>query len=255
MNGSNKVSTTSESAPESLIKSTTNRSCNPDVTAEPCSVAVFFSGRGSNFTALARYAQVSSSASPASYKITHVFTDNPHAGGLATATELGIPATILERKTFPSKQEFFQAFTKAILAAGCDLVVLAGFMRLLPPEFTDAFSGKIINIHPALLPKFPGLHTHERALAEGVNQHGCTVHFVDSGMDTGPMIAQAAVGVDKDDSVETLAAKVLAQEHLIFPWVVNQIAAGRIWLESNRVRYAEGIKEAIVANGWLVPGA
>lgn len=255
MNGNDKGKIADKSALESVVKSTTNDGSSPSITAKPRSVAVFLSGRGSNFTALARYAQSSSQSSDASYKIAHVFSDNPNAGGLVTATDLGIPVTVMERKAFPSKEEFFQAFTSAIINSGCKLIVLAGFMRLLPPEFTEAFSGKIINIHPALLPNFPGLHTHSRALAEGVSEHGCTVHFVDSGMDTGPMIAQAAVSVGADDSEESLAAKVLAQEHLIFPWVVNQIAAGRIWLEANLVRYAEGVKDEILANGWRVPSA
>lgn len=232
-----------------------------------CPVAVFLSGRGSNFAALARYVQERTQEGKISFRINHVFTDNPNAGGLTTASDLGIPYTVLERKAFSSKTELFQAYQEAIWASGCELIVLAGFMRLLPSEFTDAFVGKIINIHPALLPKFPGLHTHQRALAEGVIEHGCTVHFVDGGMDTGPNIAQAAVTVLQEDTEETLAAKVLAQEHQILPWVIDQIASGRIWLEAARVgyavrgsctyevRYGPGVKDEIADHGWRVPSA
>lgn len=227
-----------------LIKSDAESSSNvsqPPLQASLCQVAVFLSGRGSNFTALARYAQERTQEGKASFRINHVFSDNPSAGGLISAAELGIPCTVLERRSFSSKAELFQAYQRAILDAGCELIILAGFMRLLPPEFIDAFAGKIVNIHPALLPKFPGLHTHQRALAEGVSEHGCTVHFVDSGMDTGPIIAQAAVTVSEQDTEESLAAKVLALEHRIFPWVIHQIALGRIWLETDRVSYDSSV--------------
>ena len=116
------------------------------------------------------------------------------------------------------------------------MVVLAGFMRITTPVFTQAFAGRLINIHPSLLPSFPGLHTHARALAEGVKMHGCTVHFVTPVLDSGPIIAQAAVQVDDDDTPETLAAKVLLQEHQIFPYSVRLFCEGRLRVEAQRVR-------------------
>ena len=117
-----------------------------------------------------------------------------------------------------------------------DLVVLAGFMRILTPIFTNAFAGRLINIHPSLLPSFPGVDTHERALAEGVKLHGCTVHFVTPALDSGPIIAQAAVQVDDDDTAESLAAKVLLQEHQIFPYAVRLFCEGRLQVDGQRVR-------------------
>ena len=129
-----------------------------------------------------------------------------------------------------------QALVDALNEHRVDLVVLAGFMRILTPLFTNAFAGRLINIHPSLLPSFPGVQTHERALTEGVKLHGCTVHFVTPVLDSGPIIAQAAVQVEDDDTRETLAAKVLLQEHQIFPYAVRLFCEGRLQVEGLRVR-------------------
>ena len=125
-----------------------------------------------------------------------------------------------------------------MLESNPDLVALAGFMVVLQPEFIEAFSGRLINIHPSLLPLFPGLHTHERALEAGVSTHGCTVHYVDAGVDTGPLIAQAVVEVLKDDSQESLTNRVLMREHILYPWVVQRVMSKDITLEERTVRYS-----------------
>lgn len=194
-------------------------------------VTVLISGRGSNLKALIQH--------QSGYKITHVVTDKRDAGGLQWAAEAGIATSVVSRSEFPSLAAFKAGVLNAVASTQPDLVALAGFMVILQPEFIEAFQGKLINIHPSLLPMFPGLHTHERALEAKATHHGCTVHFVDSGVDTGPFIAQSSVPVKKDDSPDTLAARVLVQEHILYPWIVGAISRGEIHLSGRRVVYSD----------------
>jgi phosphoribosylglycinamide formyltransferase-1 len=192
---------------------------------------VLLSGRGSNLKALIQH--------QSGYKITHVVTDKPEAPGLQLAIEAGIPTSVVPRSEFPSLSAFKAAVLKTVAASRPDIVALAGFMVVLQPEFIDTFHGRLINIHPSLLPMFPGLHTHERALEAKVARHGCTVHFVDAGIDTGPLIAQAAVDIEPNDSPESLAARVLAKEHTLYPWIVRAIAQGDIRLQGRSLTYSD----------------
>ncbi len=207
-------------------------------------VAVLISGRGSNMAALLAAAR--HPAYPA--EIALVLSNRADAGGLALAQAAGVPTAVV-----PSKgrgREAFEAEVQAALeAAGVRFVALAGFMRVLSEGFTRAWEGRMVNIHPSLLPSFPGLDTHARALAAGVRLHGCTVHFVTPGVDEGPIIAQAAVPVLEGDDEAMLAARVLAQEHRLYPAALAWVAAGHTWLEDGRcVAAAAGAGEAALCN-------
>lgn len=191
-------------------------------------IAVLLSGRGSNLAALLR--------NDCGGDIVVVGSNKTDAKGLDIARDAGIKTFAVSHQDFAAREAFDQALIDALNEHSVDLVVLAGWMRILTPVFTNAFMGRLINIHPSLLPSFPGVDTHERALAEGVKFHGCTVHFVTPVLDAGPIIAQAAVQVDDDDTAETLAAKVLRQEHQIFPYSVRLFCEGRLQVEGQRVR-------------------
>jgi phosphoribosylglycinamide formyltransferase 1 len=193
-------------------------------------IGVLISGRGSNLSALLR--------NECGGDVVVVGSNKADAKGLSIAREAGIAAFSLDYRTFASRDDFDRALVEALDACQVDLVVLAGFMRILTPVFTDHYAGRLINIHPSLLPCYPGLDTHERALADGVKLHGCTVHFVTSVLDHGPIIAQAAVQVDDDDNAESLAAKVLVQEHQILPYAVRLFCEGRLFVDGLRVRTA-----------------
>ncbi len=196
-------------------------------------VAILISGRGSNMAALVR-AVKADPAFPA--EIVLVLSNKPEAAGLAFAAGEGIPTAVVPSKTYGKDRAAFDAAMQAeLVKAGAEIICLAGFMRLLTPEFCEKWAGRMINIHPALLPSFKGLDTHARALAEGVKFHGCTTHFVTPGMDEGPIILQAAVPVLDDDTEETLAARVLAEEHRIYPETLRLLAADRLWVEGRRV--------------------
>lgn len=187
-------------------------------------VGVLISGRGSNMTALL------ASARAAEYpaEIVLVLANREDAAGLATAAAAGIPTVCVPHRPFRGdRMAHEQVVAAALDAAGVEIVCLAGYMRLLTPWFVGHYAGRMLNIHPSLLPAFPGLDTHARALAAGVKLHGCTVHLVTEGMDEGPILAQAAVPVLPDDSEDALAARVLAQEHRIYPMVLADFAAGR----------------------------
>ena len=158
-------------------------------------------------------------------EIVGVFSNNPGAAGLGIAADAGIATTALSHKGYPSKAEFEAAMTAVLESWQVDIICLAGFMRLLSPEFCRRWAGRLINIHPSLLPKHKGLHTHEQALADGSTEHGCTVHFVTPGMDEGPTIAQARVPVLSGDTPETLAARVLVEEHKLYPQALAMVAA------------------------------
>lgn len=172
-------------------------------------LAIFASGRGSNAAALYDAMQ----AGEINGQVVVVVTDYKDAKVLERAAQWGVPAQVVERKAYASKDEFEQAMLDAIAPYEPDAIVLAGYMRLLGPTFIGPYENKILNIHPALLPSFPGLHAQGQAVKAGVKVSGCTVHFVDTGMDSGPIIMQAVVPVYADDTEDTLAARILPEEH------------------------------------------
>lgn len=191
-------------------------------------IAVLLSGRGSNLAALLR--------NDCGGDVVVVGSNKADAKGLDIARDAGIASFAISHRDFDVREVFDQALVTALNEHRVDLVVLAGWMRIFTPVFTNAFVGRLINIHPSLLPSFPGVQTHQRALQEGVKLHGCTVHFVTPVLDSGPIIAQAAVQVEDDDTPETLAAKVLLQEHQIFPYAVRLFCEGRLQVDGLRVR-------------------
>ena len=195
-------------------------------------VAVLISGRGSNMTSL--IAAAKDPSFPA--EIALVLSNRPEAPGLATARENGVTTVAIDHKHHLSREDFERAMQEVMEAHGIELVCLAGFMRILTPWFVERWTGRMINIHPALLPLYRGLHTHERALADGVKLHGASVHFVVPGMDEGPIIAQAAVPVLYGDTPDSLGARVLAQEHVIYPLALGLLAGGRLTIDGARVR-------------------
>jgi phosphoribosylglycinamide formyltransferase-1 len=186
-------------------------------------VVILISGRGSNMEAIVR------AAIPGA-RIAAVISNRPEAAGLEFARRHGIATSVVDHKAHPSREAFDTALAQAIDAFAPDLVVLAGFMRVLGEAFVRRYEGRMLNIHPSLLPAFPGLHTHERALQEGCRVHGATVHFVTPALDHGPIVVQAAVPVLPDDTPETLAARVLVQEHRIYPQAVRWFVEDRLQL-------------------------
>jgi phosphoribosylglycinamide formyltransferase-1 len=182
-------------------------------------------------------------------EIALVVSNRPDAPGLATARDKGICAVALDHKLYATREAFEVALHQTLVDNKIDLVCLAGFLRLLTPWFVTRWQEQLINIHPALLPSYKGLHTHERALADGVKIHGCTVHFVVPEMDAGPIIAQAAVPVLDDDTADSLGARVLAQEHAIYPLALALVASKRVKIANGRVIGAGslGAKNALVA--------
>ena len=201
--------------------------------AGPLKIAVLISGRGSNLQALIDAFGPKVADSPV--KIALVLSNRPDAPGLERAAKAGLKTEIVDHKSFQTREDFDVAMDREIRAAGAEFVVLAGFMRLLTPQFVTAWRDKLINIHPALLPAFPGLHTHRRALEAGVRFHGATVHFVRQETDTGPIVAQSVVAVRPDDTEETLGARVLETEHRLYPLALRLIAEGQVRVEGERV--------------------
>ena len=196
-------------------------------------VAVLISGRGSNMAALIEAAR--DATFPAA--IVLVLSNRPAAAGLAMARTSAIATAVVDHALYGKDREAFERKLQEMLEAHrVELVCLAGFMRLLTPWFVARWQGRMINIHPALLPAFKGLDTHERALAAGVKIHGASVHFVVPDMDSGPIVAQGAIGVREDDTAATLAARVLAIEHRIYPAALALLAAGRIEIAEGRCR-------------------
>ncbi|GJD37003.1 phosphoribosylglycinamide formyltransferase [Methylobacterium aerolatum] len=194
-------------------------------------VAVLISGRGSNMVALAEAAR--DPAYPA--EIVLVLANDPQAEGLARADAMGVATRAIDHRAFPDRATFDAAIDAALREAQVDLVVLAGFMRILTPGFVEGWAGRMINIHPSLLPLFKGTHTHAQALAAGVRLHGCTVHFVVPELDAGPIVAQAAVPVHEGDDPDSLAARVIVQERRLYPAALALIAGGQARLEGDRV--------------------
>ena len=188
-------------------------------------IVILISGRGSNMQALLE----------AGLPVSAVISNRPDARGLETARAHGVAAEVVDHKAFASREAFDAALLETVLSHHPSLVVLAGFMRVLTSGFVQALSGRLMNIHPSLLPAFPGLDTHQRALDAGVRLHGCTVHFVTGALDHGPIIAQAAVPVLDQDTADTLAARVLEQEHRLLPAAARWFLADRLVVRGLRV--------------------
>ncbi|MFM2042783.1 MAG: phosphoribosylglycinamide formyltransferase [Pseudomonadota bacterium] len=200
-------------------------------------LGVLISGRGSNLQAL-----IDACADPAfPATVSLVLSNKAGAPGLDRARNAGIPTATVLAKDHPDKPSFEAAMTAVLEEAGVDLVCLAGFMRLLTPWFVERWHDRLINIHPSLLPAFPGLDTHARAIEAGVKLHGCTVHYVRAAMDSGPVIAQAAVPVLAQDRAADLAARVLAQEHRLYPLAVRLIAESRVRVVDERAEITGGM--------------
>ena len=193
-------------------------------------LAVLCSGRGSDLQSIID----AINAKNFSAEIAIVITDKPNVMALERAEKAGIKNICVDRKIFSSRADFESEILKYL--GEIDLVVLAGFMRILSPEFVKKFSGRLMNIHPSLLPSFPGAHAHRDVLAYGVKVSGCTVHFVDEGTDSGPIILQAAVEVKDDDTEETLSTRVLEQEHKIYPEAIKLFVEGKLKIEGRKVK-------------------
>ena len=193
--------------------------------------AILISGRGSNMRALIERAKIPSF--PA--EIALVLSNRPDAAGLAFAKESGIASAVVDHKIYAGREEFERSMQVLLELHRIEYICLAGFMRLLTPWFIEQWRGRMLNIHPALLPAYRGLNTHERALADGVKIHGCTVHFVAPAMDEGPIIAQAAIAVLDADTPASLARRVLEQEHLIYPAALERVASESAHIQGNRV--------------------
>lgn len=193
-------------------------------------VVVLISGNGSNLQAL-----IDAADDGEPFRVCGVISNRPGVRGLQRASAAGIPSLVLDHTGFADRASFDAALADAIEGFAPRLVVLAGFMRILTDDFVNRFAGRMLNIHPSLLPEFQGLHTHRRALQQGVSEHGASVHFVTAELDGGPVIAQARLAVEADDTESTLAARVLQREHQLLPLVVAWFATGRLQLRGNRV--------------------
>ena len=196
--------------------------------------AVLISGRGSNLQALID----SCAKQDFPVEIVLVISNVAGAAGLERAKKAGIPAVTISHRGFATREDFDAAMEANLRAVGAEFVCLAGFMRLLSASFVQRWQGRIVNIHPSLLPEFKGLQVHEQVLAAGAKKSGCTVHYVIADLDAGPNILQAEVPVMKGDTVETLAARVLAEEHIIYPRALKMIAEGRVRLENGRAVFS-----------------
>jgi phosphoribosylglycinamide formyltransferase-1 len=195
------------------------------------SIAVLISGSGTNLQAIIDAIE----AQELDAKIDIVLSNRADAAGLLRAKKHGIPVEVLDHKSFSSREAFDQAMVDSLRSHQVELVVLAGFMRLLSLVFVRAYSNRIMNIHPALLPAFPGLHAQKQAVEHGVRFSGCTVHFVNEACDEGPIIIQAAVPVFPDDTEESLAARILEQEHRVYPRAIQLYSEGRLRIEGRKV--------------------
>ena len=192
--------------------------------ADKLKLGILISGRGSNMMAIARHCADGRLAA----RVTRVIADRPDAAGLASAAQSHLPIGIVPREAYADRDQFEAALSAQLDNSGAELIVLAGFMRVLSAAFTDRYAGRLINIHPSLLPAYSGLHTHRRVLEAGEPRHGASVHFVTSEVDGGPVILQAQVPVLATDTEPSLAARVLEREHVIFPQAIGWYAAGRL---------------------------
>jgi phosphoribosylglycinamide formyltransferase-1 len=199
-------------------------------------IVILISGRGSNMQAMLKVA----AAEHWPAHIAAVISNQPNAAGLDVARAAGIATSAINHRDYPDREQFDAALAELIDQHSPDLIVLAGFMRILTPGFVNRFFGRLINIHPSLLPSFPGLHTHQQAIDAGVKVHGATVHFVTAELDHGPIIAQATVPVLDDDTEDTLAARVLEQEHRIYPQAVRDLMSDTLKLVDGRVVRSAG---------------
>jgi phosphoribosylglycinamide formyltransferase 1 len=195
-------------------------------------IVILISGRGSNMEAIVRAAR--EEQWPA--RIAAVISNKPDAKGLEFAQAHGIPTAVVPSKQYATRAEFDAALQQAIDAFSPDLVVLAGFMRILTAPFVEHYAGRMLNIHPSLLPLFPGLNTHQQALDAGMSEHGATVHFVTAELDHGPVVAHARIGVLPGDTADTLAARVLVEEHKLYPRAVRLFVEDRLSIENGDVR-------------------
>jgi phosphoribosylglycinamide formyltransferase-1 len=201
-------------------------------------ITILISGRGSNMAAVIDAAATGRIEGA----VTHVISNRADAGGLAYARQHGIATSVVDHRAHPSRDAFDAALAEAIDRGEPDLVVLAGFMRILGADFVNRYEGRMLNIHPSLLPAYPGTQTHRRVLEDHGQRHGCTVHFVTPDVDGGPIVAQAEVRVFPDDDVATLAARVLEQEHRLLPEVVGWFCDGRLRLDAGRVCIDDMVK-------------
>ncbi len=210
----------------------------------PKRFVILISGRGSNMQAIVNMAK-----NREDIEIAAVISHKPNSAGTAWAAEQGVATAELLHKDYPVREEYDAALRDLVLSYQPDYVILAGFMRILTPVFIEPFANRLVNIHPSLLPSFTGLDTHERALAEGVKVHGCTVHFVTPILDVGPIIAQGLVPVVVGDDADTLAARVLKVEHQIYPAVVDYLSRDLLSVnEQQLVEYKEDVKTLFVSD-------
>jgi phosphoribosylglycinamide formyltransferase-1 len=207
-------------------------------------LGVLASGRGSNFQSIIDNIE----SGYLTAKIAVLITDNPDAYAIERARKHNIEALIIKPRDFDSKDAYYSHIAMELKQRGVELVILAGFMRVVGKALIDEYPNKIMNIHPALLPSFPGLHGQKQAVDYGVKISGCTVHFVDEGVDTGPIIIQAAVPAYHDDTEETLSERILKQEHKIFPYAIKLYSEGRISVEGRKVIIKGDRKDSVILN-------
>ena len=200
-------------------------------------LAIVISGRGSNMVAIAQ----SCAAQRIDARVEHVISDQADAAGISRARQLGLATSVVERAAFADAATFEAALLRALEAQAHELVVLAGFMRILSPQFVARYAGRMLNIHPSLLPRYRGLNTHQRVLAAGETHHGASVHFVTGELDAGPVVLQSRIGVVPGDTAKSLAARVQATEHVIYPKVIGWIAERRLLWQADRV-YFDGAR-------------
>jgi len=215
-------------------------------------IVILVSGRGSNMEAIVRACE----AERWDARIAAVVSNRPEAGGLAFARARGIATAVVDHRAFADRGAFDAELGRVVASFDPDGIALAGFMRILGADFVQRFEGRLVNIHPSLLPAFPGLHTHRRALAAGCKVAGATVHFVTGELDHGPIVAQAVVPVLADDSEATLAARVLVQEHRLYPLAIGWLVAGALQREGGLVRHRDGLSQLLWDPGdlRLAPG-
>ena len=207
-------------------------------------IVILISGRGSNMEAIVD--ACASEQWPA--RIAAVVSNKASAGGLQFAASRGIPTAVVDHKAFDTREAFDAELARVIDGYQPDLVVLAGFMRILTEGFVRHFEGRMLNIHPSLLPAFPGLHTHQRAIEAGCKLAGATVHFVTPDLDHGPIVAQAAVPVLADDTEDSLSARVLKQEHVMYPRAVRWFVEGALTLAQGRVTHQQGVAQLLIGD-------
>ena len=196
-------------------------------------IVVLISGSGSNLEAIIE----SCAAKKINGRVIHVISNNPDAYGLTRASEFNIPSTIIDHKKFSSRIDFENSLAECLNALSPDLIVLAGFMRILGTKITSKFSNKMINLHPSLLPMYPGLHTHEKVLENKDPHHGISIHYVSSELDAGPLIAQGFIDISKDETLENIIKRIHKIEHLLLPEIINEICNENIYLDNNEVKY------------------